>query len=122
MPSSVSAETTNDAASTANAGVGPASATTAPAMPGPISVASCVPPVVMAFPASSSGSGSSAGTIANEPGRKSPSPAPMITLIGTRRYALGGPLTAATASAHTARARTASAPIITVHGRHRSLA
>ncbi len=109
------------AASAANADAGPTSATSAPPMAGPISVASCVPPEISAFPAWRSSPSSSAGTIANEPGMNSPAPDPSTTAMGTSTTARAGPRAAVTASAPTPMARTASVAIMTVHGRHRSL-
>ena len=96
--------------------------TSAPPTAGPASVASCVPLDASALPAWSSSPESSEGMIEKDPGRKSPSPAPITTAIGTSTTARAGPVAAVTARAARASARTASVAIITVCGRQRSLA
>ena len=96
--------------------------TSAPPMAGPARVASWVPLDASALPAWRSSPESSEGMIENDPGRNSPSPAPITTAIGTSTTARAGPVAAVTARAARASARTASVAIITVCGRHRSLA
>ena len=116
ISASASAETPNDAASTAKAGAEPAEATRMPPRAGPSSEPNCTAAELSAFPACSQSGLSRDGMMVNEAGMKSPSPAPSKAAIGPSVASDTMCFAANTASTTTSPQRTRSAVSMIVRG------
>jgi len=99
----------NDAASTANAGAGPATATKSPPSTGPATLPACTAAELTALPAAKCSGSSSDGVIENEAGMNRPSPAPSSAATGPSEASETTCLAASTTSTMTSPHRTTSA-------------